>query len=95
MKKTSQKTTQSAQKFTDFRQRKQTSLLKSKINSDLRKSRLACHKLDVACGYEAPVMEWYWPEDLVPKIEQESDSDTDDEGPEMEVCLAILIMVTL
>lgn len=76
-----------ARNFSDFRLRKQASLAQQKCKSNLRKSRLACQQLDTASGIAAPVQDWFWPEELLPKPEvekEETDSDADDQNEEVK-----------
>ena len=83
--------------LSDFRLRKQTSMSERKISSDLRKSKLACQQLDTAHGHTAPLVEWYWPEELVPKTQEEEEEEDlreeeeeeDDELDEVEACIIL------
>ena len=84
-----------ARSFSEFRQRKQTSLYERKVRSDLHKSRLACQQLDTAQGHSVPLEEWYWPEELVPSVQEgeeegegceKSGEDDEEVQTEMEVC---------
>lgn len=74
-----------AKNLIDFRQRKQASLSLMKVKSDLHKSRLACQQLDTVHGFAAPSVDWYWPEEALPTVQEESDSSSDEEDFEMEV----------
>ena len=60
-----------AQRYTNFRQRQQAVQLQARARADLRTSKLACHQLDQQCGYSAPPLDWYWPEELVGKTTEE------------------------
>jgi hypothetical protein len=73
-----------AKNLSDFRLRKQATLAQHKCKSDLRKSRLACHQLDGAGGLAAPLKNWYWPEELLPKVDEETDSDSDNGDEELD-----------
>lgn len=80
MKRQCERKIQEAREYVDFRQRKQAEQLKTKFQSDLKRSKLACHQLDKKCGYTSPVLDWYWPEELIPKEEVESGSDSDSDS---------------
>lgn len=68
---------QDAQKYVDFRQRKQAAQLTARVRLHLKRSQLACHQLDKKCGYSSPVLDWYWPDELASKTEDASCSDSD------------------
>ena len=84
MEKATESKIQETLRFTDFRHRKQVSQQKTKILSDLWKSKLTCQQLDTVCGYTKPVLDWYWPAESIPKTEEDK-SDEEDDGVEMEV----------
>ena len=86
---------QDAKKFTDFRQRKQASLLKTRIISDLRKSKLACHQLDSACGCTSPAVDWYWPEEFVPKEEEEEEEEEEESDSDEDELLEIEVKINV
>lgn len=71
-----------------FRSMKQASLAQQKCKSDLRKSRLACHQLDTAYGLTLPLEDWFWPEELLPKTEEETDSDSEEDEEQEVRCYA-------
>ena len=80
-----------AKDLSTFRLQKQASLMQMKCRSDLRKSRLACHQLDTEHGHTAPLENWHWPEELLPKVQKEEEEeeeqwDEEEEEEEKDVC---------
>jgi len=60
----------------DFQTRQRDRANERTVESDLRKSQLACEQLDQAKGIEA-VDHWYWP--APPAIEEEEDEEVEDD----------------
>ena len=61
----------------EFRKQKQAVLNLRKVESDLKKSQLACEQLDVAAGITTPNTSWFWRSD-------EASNDGDEEESEEE-----------
>ena len=61
----------------EFRKQKQAVLNLRKVESDLKKSQLACEQLDVAAGIMTPNTPWFWRSD-------EANNDGDEEESEEE-----------
>lgn len=49
------------------------------MKSDLHKSKMACLQLDTAHGLSGPSVEWYWPEESIPKPDEESDTNSEED----------------
>ena len=58
----------------EFRKQKQAVLSLRKVESDLKKSQLACEQLDVAAGITTPNTPWFWRSDEA-NDEEESEED--------------------
>ncbi len=60
-----------ASQYVDFRHRKRSELALVLTQSDLKKSKMACHQLDVNVGLSHPTVDWYWPEELLSDFTKE------------------------
>ena len=92
VKKQVEKKKQEVLQYSDFRQRKQAEMLQVQVQSDLKKSKMACHQLDLNIGVSSPVVEWYWPEEFLntdtgseDRLDSEYIDEDDEEDDEVEL----------
>lgn len=62
----------------EFRKQKQAVLNLRKVESDLKKSQLACEQLDMAAGIMTPNAPWFWRSDEVNDDRGEEESEEDE-----------------
>ena len=62
----------------EFMKQKQAVLSLRKVESDLKKSQLACEQLDVAAGITTPNAPWFWRSDEANDDRSEEESEEDE-----------------
>ena len=62
----------------EFRKQKQTLLGLRKVESDLKKSQLACEQMDIAAGIMTPNIPWFW---RSKEVDERDDDESEEDEP--------------